>query len=57
MQMINQLFFFFINSISKESVIDVEGDVSLAPTPIESCSQKNVEIQVKKVDMEMIICV
>ncbi|CAF5093327.1 unnamed protein product, partial [Rotaria socialis] len=35
-------------SISKESVIDIEGEISLAPTSIESCSQKNVEIQVKK---------
>ncbi|CAF1120821.1 unnamed protein product [Adineta ricciae] len=39
----------FVANISKESIIDVEGEVSLAPTPIESCTQKNVELQVKKV--------
>ncbi|CAF2106078.1 unnamed protein product, partial [Rotaria magnacalcarata] len=38
----------FATTISKESVIDVEGEISLAPRSIESCSQKNVEIQVKK---------
>ncbi|CAF4440465.1 unnamed protein product [Rotaria socialis] len=38
----------FATTISKESVIDIEGEISLAPTSIESCSQKNVEIQVKK---------
>ncbi|CAF1357211.1 unnamed protein product [Adineta steineri] len=39
----------FVSSITKESIVDVEGEVSLAPTPIESCTQKNVELQVKKI--------
>ncbi len=43
---------FFI-SISKESIIDVEGEVSVTPKPIESCTQKNVELQVKKVEFVM----
>ncbi|CAF1458464.1 unnamed protein product [Rotaria sordida] len=38
----------FATTISKESVIDVEGEVSLSPTSIESCLQKDVELQVKK---------
>ncbi|CAF0881136.1 unnamed protein product [Rotaria sordida] len=38
----------FATTITKESVIDVEGEVTLAPTPIESCTQKDVELQVKK---------
>jgi hypothetical protein len=36
-----------------ESIIDVEGEVSVTSTPIESCTQKNVELQVKKVDFIM----
>ena len=39
----------FVSNISKESIVDVEGEVSLAPSLIESCTQKNVEIQAKKV--------
>ncbi|CAF0877573.1 unnamed protein product [Rotaria sp. Silwood1] len=38
----------FATTVTKESVIDVEGEVTLAPTPIESCTQKDVELQVKK---------
>jgi len=38
----------FIMGISKESVIDLEAEVSTAPAPIESCTQKNVELQLKK---------
>ena len=36
--------------ISKESVLDLQAEVSLAPTPIESCTQKNVELQLKQVE-------
>ncbi|CAF4568794.1 unnamed protein product [Rotaria socialis] len=39
----------FVTTISKESVVDIEGEVSLTPSPIESCTQKDVELQVKKV--------
>jgi nondiscriminating aspartyl-tRNA synthetase len=39
----------FVAAVSKESIIDVEGEVTLAPTPVEGCTQKNVELQVKKV--------
>lgn len=39
----------FVAGIAKESIVDVESEVSLAPSPIESCTQKNVELQVKKV--------
>lgn len=39
----------FVAGIAKESIVDVECEVSLAPSPIESCTQKTVELQVKKV--------
>ncbi|CAF1465830.1 unnamed protein product [Rotaria magnacalcarata] len=39
----------FVTTISKESVVDIEGEVTLTPSPIESCTQKDVELQVKKV--------
>ncbi|CAF4780997.1 unnamed protein product, partial [Rotaria magnacalcarata] len=29
--------------------VDIEGEVTLTPSPIESCTQKDVELQVKKV--------
>jgi len=35
----------FVTSVSKESIVDVEGIVSKAEKPVESTSQKNVEIQ------------
>lgn len=39
----------FAASINKESVIDIEGLVKLAPTKIESCTQQNVELSVSKI--------
>ncbi|XP_055945919.1 aspartate--tRNA ligase, cytoplasmic-like [Argiope bruennichi] len=39
----------FVASITKESIIDVEGFVRASPQKIESCSQKNVEMHVTKV--------
>ncbi|CAF1034480.1 unnamed protein product [Adineta steineri] len=39
----------FAASITKESIIDIEGEVSLVSIPIESCTQKNVELQVTKI--------
>lgn len=36
-------------SLSKESLVDVEGTVVQPAVPIESCSQKDVELQVKSV--------
>ncbi|CAF2763667.1 unnamed protein product [Rotaria sp. Silwood2] len=39
----------FAATITKESIIDVQGEVTLAPTPIESCTQKDVELQVTKI--------
>ncbi|CAG2118495.1 unnamed protein product, partial [Medioppia subpectinata] len=38
----------FIASVNKESIIDVEGVVRSVPTPIESCSQREVEIHVNQ---------
>ncbi|EFN75459.1 Aspartyl-tRNA synthetase, cytoplasmic [Harpegnathos saltator] len=37
----------FISNITKESIIDVEGMVKSSPIKIESCSQKDVEIELK----------
>ncbi|GFY38633.1 aspartate--tRNA ligase, cytoplasmic [Trichonephila inaurata madagascariensis] len=39
----------FVASITKESIIDVEGFIRASPQIIESCSQKNVEMHVTKV--------
>ncbi|CAF1449525.1 unnamed protein product, partial [Didymodactylos carnosus] len=45
----------FVSSIPKESIIDVEGEVSLAPSPINSCSQKTVELQLKKACISLFV--
>ncbi|KFM63678.1 Aspartate--tRNA ligase, cytoplasmic, partial [Stegodyphus mimosarum] len=39
----------FVASITKESIIDVEGFIRASPQKIESCSQKNVELHVTQV--------
>lgn len=39
----------FIAAISKESVIDVQAVVKSVPSPVESCSVKNQELEVKMV--------
>lgn len=39
----------FTGSISKESIVDIQGLVKTAPTKIASCSQQTVEIQVNKI--------
>lgn len=39
----------FTASISKESIIDVEGLIKVSPTKIESCSQQDVECVVQKI--------
>lgn len=39
----------FAASINKESVVDIQGLVKLAPTKIESCTQQNVELSVEKI--------
>lgn len=39
----------FVSSISRESLVDIEGLVKKAPKPVESCTQTDVEIQVLKV--------
>ncbi|XP_074602609.1 aspartyl-tRNA synthetase [Brevipalpus obovatus] len=36
----------FVAAVPKESIVDVEGVVKLVPKPVESCTQKNVEIHV-----------
>lgn len=39
----------FVAAISKESVVDVEGIIQTTPSPIESCSIKDREIEVRQV--------
>ncbi|RWS03088.1 aspartate--tRNA ligase: cytoplasmic-like protein [Dinothrombium tinctorium] len=39
----------FVSDITKESIIDVEGVVVAVENPIESCSQKDVELHVKQI--------
>ena len=38
----------FIASVTKESILDVEGVIQSVPNKIESCSQQDVEIHVKR---------
>lgn len=38
----------FVSSVTKESIIDVEGVVLSVPTKIESCSQQEVEVHVEQ---------
>lgn len=39
----------FVASITKESIVDVEGFIKASPQKIESCTQKDVELHVTKV--------
>lgn len=39
----------FVAGIPKESIVDVEGTVKKVPKPVESCTQKNVEISVQRI--------
>ena len=39
----------FAASINKESIIDIEGLIKIAPAKIESCTQQNVEVHVTKI--------
>ena len=40
---------YYIKSISRESIIDVEGWVRKSPTKIESCTQQDVELHATQV--------
>ena len=46
---INPLFAVVCGSITKESIIDVEGTVQKVNTKIDSCSQQDVELHVSQV--------
>ncbi|XP_014208544.1 aspartate--tRNA ligase, cytoplasmic [Copidosoma floridanum] len=39
----------FISTVTKESIIDVEAKVQKVPNPIESCTQKDVEIHIEQI--------
>ncbi|EGG23743.1 aspartyl-tRNA synthetase [Cavenderia fasciculata] len=39
----------FAGSITKESIVDVQGTISKVPKPIESCSQKDVELHITSI--------
>ena len=41
--------FIYFQSIPKESIVDVEGVIKVAPTKIESCSQSDIELHVTQV--------
>ncbi|XP_001606085.1 aspartate--tRNA ligase, cytoplasmic [Nasonia vitripennis] len=38
----------FISGVTKESIVDVEAKVQKVPNPIESCTQKDVEIHIEQ---------
>lgn len=48
---INHINHFVLFSISKESIVDIEGTVQAAEQKIQSCSQSDVEIVVTKVQL------
>jgi aspartyl-tRNA synthetase len=37
----------FVSNLTLESIVDIQG--VLAPADVKSCSQKNVELQIKKI--------
>jgi len=39
----------FVGSVPLESIVDVEGEVSAAKQPIESCSQKSIELNITQI--------
>ncbi|CAM9692035.1 unnamed protein product, partial [Sphacelaria rigidula] len=39
----------YVEEISKESVVDVKGEVVLAPTPVSGCTQKEVELKIEEI--------
>ena len=39
----------FVGSLPLESIVDIEGEVTAAKSPIESCSQKNIEINISQI--------
>lgn len=38
----------FISNVTKESIVDIQAKVQKVPNPIESCTQKNVEIHMEQ---------
>lgn len=39
----------YAEEISKESVVDVKGQLVLTPTPVSGCTQKDVELKIEEV--------
>lgn len=39
----------YAEEISKESVVDVKGQLVLTPTPVSGCTQKDVELKIDEV--------
>ncbi|XP_072174108.1 aspartate--tRNA ligase, cytoplasmic-like isoform X1 [Diadema setosum] len=39
----------FASNITKESIVDVEGVIARVPQPIESCTQKDVELHIEQI--------
>lgn len=55
--MCNFFFFFFNFSLYLESIVDVEGVISAAPEKITGCTQQDVEIQVTKVSILILLII
>ena len=41
----------YAEEISKESVVDVKGQLALTPTPVSGCTQKDIELKVEEVSV------
>jgi len=49
MARIKDIIYFFVFSITKESIIDVKATVKSVPSKIESCSQQDIEVHLQQV--------
>jgi aspartyl-tRNA synthetase len=49
MARIKNIIYFFVFSITKESIIDVKATVKSVPSKIESCSQQDIEVHLQEV--------
>ena len=41
----------FVSAISRESIVDIQGTVQKVDAPVESCTQKTVEVHAFEVNM------
>lgn len=45
----------YAEDISKESVVDVRGEVVITPSPVSGCTQKEIEVKIQEVGFEGVL--